>query len=57
MSDIMSLINYKIKILLISFEKDRPDCWLYLRRKFEVLTLAWKFEAESLRKLGVPHLY
>ena len=26
MSVIMSFINYRIKVLLISFEEDRPDC-------------------------------
>ena len=41
----------------MSFEEDRPDCWLYLRGKFEALQSAWKFETEGLRKLGVPHLY
>ena len=47
----------KFKSLLIYFEEDRHNCWLYLRCKFEALQSAWKFEAEGLRKLGVPHLY
>ena len=41
----------------MSFEEDRPFCWLYLRSNFEALQLAWKFEAETLKKLGVLHLY